>query len=126
MKIRTGFVSNSSSSSFICDVCGHVDGGMDVCLSDVYMSECVNGHIFCDDHLIKNDDNLKDEGHDEYESRYGEVSEKCCPICSLKNFEDSSIIKYLIKKHDLGTISAIEDEMRKEFKNYTELTTYLE
>jgi len=50
MKIRQGFVSNSSSSSFTCDVCGEEVSGWDVCLSEAEMSECVNGHVFCNDH----------------------------------------------------------------------------
>ena len=32
MKIRAGFVSNSSSSSFICDVCGDEVSGVDISL----------------------------------------------------------------------------------------------
>jgi len=39
MKIRQGFVSNSSSSSFTCDVCGEEVSGYDVCLSEAEMSE---------------------------------------------------------------------------------------
>lgn len=54
MKIRIGFVSNSSSSSFICDVCGEDVSGMDMCLSDAEMHQCKNGHTICDSHLDKN------------------------------------------------------------------------
>jgi len=50
MKVRSGFVSNSSSSSFVCDICHEVQSGMDMCLSDAQMSRCVNGHTFCDEH----------------------------------------------------------------------------
>jgi len=50
MKIRSGFVSNSSSSSFICDICGNEASGMDISLSDYEMSMCENGHTFCDCH----------------------------------------------------------------------------
>ncbi len=50
MKIRNGFVSNSSSSSFTCDVCGTTEAGMDASARDFDMSECVNGHVFCNDH----------------------------------------------------------------------------
>ena len=46
MKIRTGFISNSSSSSFVCDVCGSIESGMDASLSNFDMSSCVNGHSF--------------------------------------------------------------------------------
>ena len=43
MKIRNGFVSNSSSSSFICEVCGQDASGYDMSLSDAEMYECING-----------------------------------------------------------------------------------
>ena len=46
MKIRKGFVSNSSSSSFVCSICGEIESGMDACLSDFDMIQCVNGHEF--------------------------------------------------------------------------------
>ena len=52
MKIRNGFVSNSSSSSFICDVCGQDVSGWDMSLSEAEMYECENGHIFCEHHAL--------------------------------------------------------------------------
>ena len=52
MKIRSGFVSNSSSSSFICDVCGQDVSGWDMGLYDAEMYECVNGHTFCEEHAL--------------------------------------------------------------------------
>ncbi len=52
MKIRRGFVSNSSSSSFVCDVCGENCSGMDMGLSDAEMFECVVGHVICDGHEL--------------------------------------------------------------------------
>ena len=52
MKIRQGFVSNSSSSSFVCDVCKENVSGMDMGLSDAEMFECVVGHVICDSHEL--------------------------------------------------------------------------
>jgi hypothetical protein len=50
MKIRNGFVSNSSSSSFVCDVCGEMfEKYSDVYYEDICM--CKTGHEFCAQHL---------------------------------------------------------------------------
>ena len=45
MKIRKGFVSNSSSSSFICEVSGEQETVYDG-LSEVGMVRCNKGHTF--------------------------------------------------------------------------------
>ena len=55
MKIRNGFVSNSSSSSFTCDVCGETMSGWDQGLSEFDMFECVNGHTCCNSHRLSGD-----------------------------------------------------------------------
>ena len=52
MKIRIGFVSNSSSSSFTCSVCSEVFSGWDISVRDVDHHQCINGHIFCDDQIV--------------------------------------------------------------------------
>lgn len=58
MKKRFGFVSNSSSSSFVCDVCGTVEAGMDACASDFDMTYFSCGHTVCNDEFSKDLDNL--------------------------------------------------------------------
>ncbi len=50
MKTRNGFVSNSSSSSFVCDVCGTAESGWDASYEDVGMVCCTEGHTFCEHH----------------------------------------------------------------------------
>ncbi len=53
MKIRTGFVANLSSSSFICEICGEGDVYHDgISVSDIGMCYCVNGHLICEEHKL--------------------------------------------------------------------------
>lgn len=53
MKYRSDFVTNSSSSSYTCDICGRTESGWDMGLSEAEMVECVNGHIFCADEMLE-------------------------------------------------------------------------
>ena len=59
VKIRTGFVSNSSSTSFTCDVCGETWGGWD---GDYGISTytCENGHDICEKDMIEDEITFKD------------------------------------------------------------------
>ena len=85
MKIRSGFVSNSSSSSFICDVCGSAE--------EEYDGE---GRILCEEeHSICN--NCDSEDYIRIESDdWGEVITKgTCPICTKKVVPDYMKLQYL-------------------------------
>ena len=52
MKFRKDFVTNSSSSSFVCEICGHEESGFDLSLSECDMFECENGHVLCLEHML--------------------------------------------------------------------------
>jgi hypothetical protein len=52
MKIRNGFVSNSSSSSFICDICGNSETVWDGDLNEAGMFSC-GLHTICDSHKLE-------------------------------------------------------------------------
>lgn len=53
MKFRKDFVTNSSSSSYVCEICGRTESGWDIGLSECEMMECVNGHVFCCDEALE-------------------------------------------------------------------------
>lgn len=52
MKFRKDFVTNSSSSSYICEICGAVESGWDISLVECEMFECENGHVLCLEHML--------------------------------------------------------------------------
>lgn len=58
MKYKTDFTTNSSSSSYVCEICGDDVSGMDMSLSEAKMYECENGHVFCNSHSTKSDYDL--------------------------------------------------------------------
>lgn len=53
MKIRKGFVSNSSTTSFTCEICGNSESGWDsVGITDFGFFQCENGHVLCLEHKL--------------------------------------------------------------------------
>ncbi len=144
-----GFVSNSSSSSFVCNVCGRDESGMDIGLSDCEMHECKNGHTFCDEHLVSEDNGisleaivktLKDDGEDTegmdeeeirdfYDENYGDdtrydCSEKLCPTCQYKELDDAEALKYLMKDTGLSKEDLLY-KMKGMFPDYSKLQEHL-
>lgn len=127
MKIRNGFVSNSSSSSFVCNVCGEHFEGMDLCPSDVDCTYCVNGHIICNEHIIDPVDGSDaefDHGEDG-EGFYSnhEIKEECCPICRFDTYSDEEMANYLEKTRKINrdeVFAAIKAINKRRKKLYDE------
>lgn len=145
MKIRLGFVSNSSSSSYTCSVCGSTESGMDMNLRDAEMVECVNGHDVCVNHLSQADlpieakrkalmtdqylsvesrNEIRLMSDEEVEERFEDEGiyhypEEYCPICQFKAIEKGDILAYLMKEYNL-TDDAILETLKTKFKTYGE------
>jgi len=133
MKIRHGFVSNSSSSSFTCDVCGCTESGYDASLEEFEMFECKNGHTICIDHMDKEQkeafDTYQEEGQDgvdedDYFEGYYEVPIKFCPICQLTSLSDSDMLSYLKKKHSIDSKTTLI-EIKEKFGDYKEFSSHI-
>jgi len=124
MKVRKGFVSNSSSSSFVCDVCGEIESGWDLSFSDCDMLECERGHIYhrgClskeDLDLIENSTNEDDIDNEDYSEQ---VKFDICPVCQLRIVTDDMINDFLFMKSGKSK-KEISDSIKSEFKNADDL-----
>jgi len=107
MKIRKGFVSNSSSSSYICDICGDAFE-----MWDESPTSCEYGHYFCYDCIP---DNCEGEGS---------VEEKDCPYCSFEKISEYDFNNYILAKYNLNK-GDIENEIYERFENFSEFIIYI-
>lgn len=102
MKIRLCFVSNSSSSSCVCDLCGRSETGWDLYAGpDADMFSCVNGHVICSEEAVTPfDEWLEEVSEKDSENGYDwtEVPEKMCPICSMLEFSQRDLHGFLKRK----------------------------
>lgn len=107
MKIRKGFVTNSSSSSFVCVVCGAVESGMDVSLSEVGYKECGNGHILCGGHAPE-DSSIEDKSDEE--------------ILAIARSMTSWDVKYDVEQYDKATTDLEREDRLDNLKETMENT----
>lgn len=125
MIYRLGFVSNSSSSSFICMVSGECEGGYDLSLRDAGMVECNAGHLFYSHYMVGsvNEDNLSENDFYRYMDENIIPSENC-PICTLTHITDNDILKFVIKKMKFDKNKIIKD-IKDTCKDYQGLIRFL-
>ena len=96
MKIRNGFVSNSSSSSFVCSICGKVESGYNLCLSDMDWVECDSNdyHTLCDGCLDKLKKTHPEKARAEmFDGR--NLKEEFCPHCQAVDLSDRELRLFL-------------------------------
>ena len=134
MKTRHGFVNNSSSSSFVCEVCGEEISGMDLSASKVEMYECKNYHRFCIEHTLEGfgewleqrEKNLSEGDFEDLEDELycGEFPVEFCPICQFKSYSETELLKYLVKSSCKSIKEHLED-MKFRFGNYINFLEYI-
>jgi hypothetical protein len=117
MKIRNGFVSNSSTSSFLCNICNRLETEYEMAC-DANMYKCVHGHTFCFEHTLNRSECDKDYRES------GEVSKKNCPLCQMEEMEDKHIVEYFMKNLELSKKDLIK-MISTQFESYKEFIKYL-
>lgn len=130
MKKRLGFISNSSSSSFICD-CGHsIVLYDDNDLADSNVEKCENGHYICNECLPENLDHyhninkyldLDDYDEDGYLRL---IKKQYCPYCTLETISDYDLKRFLFRKYSLNEKNILK-EIKIVFKNYENFKKYI-
>lgn len=111
MKIRTGFVSNSSSSSFVCCICGETQSGWDLSFHDIDAFSCANGHEMCQEHAIKDLTTNGDSEDEDNKLDLYEINPECCPVCMYQEFDYDDARRYLKKEYKIS-----EDVVFQEIK----------
>lgn len=98
MKVRSGFVSNSSSSSFVCDISGEITSGYDMCFRDAGMTRFYCGHTVSDKYA--------DDARKQFLSQpYGKIAEQLREYCK----EASSFFLANIEKHGMSIEDSFEE-----------------
>ena len=100
MKIRSGFVTNSSSSSYICVMCDAKEESWD--FPDGWVI-CENEHHLCD----KCAGSIPDESLD----HNGQLPATTCPVCRLEAYSNHEMSVYLLKTRQIS-----RDEVFAEIK----------
>ena len=133
MKIRNGFVSNSSSSSFTCEVCGEMASGMDIshgadiwdCTSGMF--QCENDHTVCKEHAVSVHRDEFDqviyqqfndpEDEDSIYEVYDRIPARYCPICQMQAIRDKDMLAWCLKRLYMPRDTA-EQQIKDSFHTY--------
>ena len=103
MKERYGFVSNSSSSSFICNLCGDEREGDNLKLGKAGMYVCECGHVIGIEHLFNHLGYRRDGYSDNLQSPESlpldvigahELPSEYCPVCHPEYFTEEELNRH--------------------------------
>jgi hypothetical protein len=115
MKVRQGFVSNSSSASFTCVVCNSEVTGYDCLPEDFDWKKCENQHTICFYCLPKEIKNIK-----------AYIPGSMCPICSFEDFLELDISFYLKKKYKITKDDALREiKKTRKKRNFVTNSEYI-
>jgi len=124
MKLRSGFVSNSSSSSYVCEVCEESFEAWDEGISHFNLVMCNEyDHLFCEEHRINPNEDGKYTMY-EIEDDDDRIDSKHCPICQMKEVTRHMVMIYALKKLNTN-MPDLKNEMKDLFANYDELDTFI-
>jgi len=106
MKVRNGFVSNSSSSSYVCTICSDEEVRWD--RPEDWVS-CVHDHLMCDSCF----DTFRGGKDVEVQNIEGELISPECPICQWKEPCYKELGLYLNKLYPAITKELVLIEIKK-------------
>ena len=137
MKFRKDFVTNSSSSSFVCEICGESETYYDG-LGEIGACSCENGHEFCQEHILDlprndmiqaildvekqyKDGDIEKHTKEELESLGDEelydiltddscydLPECLCPICQFIEYSQCDMVNFLLKEYKVPKSEAFD------------------
>ena len=120
MKTRNGFVSNSSTTSFTCEICGAKEAGSDcVDMEEYGFCNCENGHTICLDHR------KKPQTDDELESYNNKIIASLCPICSFEKLSGRMELNFLRHEMNCKNKKEVFVLARKKASTLDELYEYI-
>lgn len=152
MKVRHGFVSNSSTSSFLCNICGTIAAERDLGIEEAEMVCCLNDHTFCTSHengfdfdadrslaekkkILLSDSSWAKQAEEPEANidclysdwavvtRY-EMPPALCPFCQLKRVTDDLLLLYLFETMGQSREQIVE-QISTKFDNYDEFRKFV-